>query len=278
MTMKKLTLFLILLFEFGTQMQAQEAANTQIVYGHNSFQLYVEVFNRENERLLDNVNLYLYEMPGHKLVNTAVTAGGAVTFRIDPKKEYSVESCKKLYLRNGINIFNCYDGENVFCANGAVDFDFFSGGGPEQPNAVLSARMAIDSVAVGKTFKLENVYYDLDKWYLRSSSKAELDRLYAILVNFPSMTVELSSHTDSRGSDTYNEDLSANRARACYEYLVVKGISPERIIPRGYGESKLVNNCADGVKCVESAHQKNRRTEFKVLSFEGEECVSPAEL
>ena len=165
-------------------------------------------------------------MPSRTLVNTAVTAGGAATFQIDPHKEYTVESCKRLHLKGGINLFDCYAGQNVFCVNGAVDFDFFSGGGPEKPNAILSARMAIDSVAVGKTFKMENVYYDLDKWNLRQSSRAELERLYAILMQFPSMTVELSSHTDSRGSDDYNQTLSANRARACYEYLMVKGIAP----------------------------------------------------
>jgi outer membrane protein OmpA-like peptidoglycan-associated protein len=79
--------------------------------------------------------------------------------------------------------------------------------------------------------------------------------------------IELSSHTDSRGKDDYNKTLSEKRAQAAVNYIIAHGIAKERLTARGYGESRLVNHCANNVKCTEGEHQHNRRTEFKVTGF-----------
>lgn len=81
----------------------------------------------------------------------------------------------------------------------------------------------------------------------------------------PTVKVEVSSHTDSRASTEYNQTLSQKRADASVDYIVSQGISRERIIGKGYGETKLLNGCADGVTCTEAQHAINRRTEMKVL-------------
>ncbi|MCY1379264.1 Photosystem I chlorophyll a apoprotein A2 [compost metagenome] len=81
------------------------------------------------------------------------------------------------------------------------------------------------------------------------------------------MTIELSSHTDSRGERQYNQSLSQQRAEAAVNYLVSKGIARKRLVAKGYGENRLVNNCADGVNCTEEEHEQNRRTEIKVLKY-----------
>jgi outer membrane protein OmpA-like peptidoglycan-associated protein len=81
----------------------------------------------------------------------------------------------------------------------------------------------------------------------------------------PRVIIELSSHTDSRGSDEYNEKLSQARAESCVNYLISKGIKPERLVAKGYGEKKLLNKCADNVPCKEEEHAINRRTEFQVI-------------
>jgi len=91
--------------------------------------------------------------------------------------------------------------------------------------------------------------------------------------------VELGSHTDSRGSKQYNQELSQKRADAVVEYLVNKGIDPERLIAKGYGESQPVNHCVDGVECTEEEYQRNRRTTFKILSEEFKvESTEPADV
>jgi outer membrane protein OmpA-like peptidoglycan-associated protein len=118
---------------------------------------------------------------------------------------------------------------------------------------------------VDQVFKIENIYYDLDKWYIRPDAEPPLDKLVRVMQEHP-ITIELSSHTDCRASDEYNIDLSQKRAESAVRYLVLNGISSARMTARGYGETMLVNECADGVECTEEEHQMNRRTEFKVTS------------
>lgn len=119
---------------------------------------------------------------------------------------------------------------------------------------------------VGDVFVLNHIYYDLGKWSLRSESFTELDKLAGYLKDNPGIRIELSSHTDSRGSKSANQKLSQKRAQSCVDYLISVGIDKSRIIAKGYGETKLVNGCKDGVTCTEEEHQKNRRTEVKILS------------
>jgi len=119
---------------------------------------------------------------------------------------------------------------------------------------------------VNQVFELENIYYDLDKWYIRPDAEPPLDKLVRIMQEHP-ITIELGSHTDSRASDEYNIELSQKRAESVIRYLVLNGINSARMTAKGYGETMLVNDCADGVECTEEEHQLNRRTEFKVTSI-----------
>jgi peptidoglycan-associated lipoprotein len=118
----------------------------------------------------------------------------------------------------------------------------------------------------GVEFTLKGIYYDLDKADIRPDAAKVLDSLAVILRNNPTLVIELASHTDSRAEEDYNLKLSQRRAQSCVDYLVKKGIPKDRLKPVGYGESKLVNDCADGVDCTEEQHQENRRTTFRVLS------------
>lgn len=117
------------------------------------------------------------------------------------------------------------------------------------------------------------VLYALNKADLRPESKDSLNFLYQTLIDNPTIIIELSSHTDSRASDAYNEKLSQARAQSCVDYLVKeKGIPVARLKPKGYGEKKLLVTDADITKMKtteekEAGHQKNRRTVFRVLSF-----------
>ncbi|MBL7779191.1 MAG: OmpA family protein [Chitinophagales bacterium] len=122
-----------------------------------------------------------------------------------------------------------------------------------------------------KAYRLNNIYYDFDKWDLRPESKTTLDTLYNILVENPTIIIELSSHTDTRGSDQYNLNLSQKRAESCVNYLInEKGIPKERITAKGYGETKTLDDCSKYSDCPQDqsgdceCHQNNRRTEFKI--------------
>ncbi len=117
---------------------------------------------------------------------------------------------------------------------------------------------------INRAIVLENIYYDLDKWDIRPDAARELDKLVKVLKTNPGIKIELSSHTDSRESQQYNQQLSERRAQAAVDYLVSRGISRSRLTAKGYGKTRLINHCADGVECSEEEHQLNRRTEFMI--------------
>lgn len=112
---------------------------------------------------------------------------------------------------------------------------------------------------------MEGILYDLDKWNIREDAGKVLDSMALILKSNPSLVVELASHTDSRAPAPYNLELSNKRAKSCVDYLISKGIAKDRLVPVGYGETKLLNDCSDDVDCSEEEHQQNRRTTVKVI-------------
>ncbi len=118
---------------------------------------------------------------------------------------------------------------------------------------------------------IEGIFYGLDSFNLRPESIPVLDSLVDVLKRNPYLVIEIGSHTDCRASYEYNIELSQKRAQSVVDYLVAKGIDPERLVAKGYGETQLVNNCAcengrgPGLRCTEEEHQANRRTTFRVL-------------
>lgn len=121
----------------------------------------------------------------------------------------------------------------------------------------------LPKLEVGKKFVLENIYYDLDKADIRTDAALELDKLVQIMVDNPTLSIELGSHTDARSSDAYNIDLSQRRAKSAVKYIVSKGIDAKRLTAKGYGERQLIIKDAK----TEEEHQVNRRTEFKILDI-----------
>ena len=114
--------------------------------------------------------------------------------------------------------------------------------------------------------RMENVLYNFNQFNLSNSGLAELDTLAEFLKMNPDVKIDLSSHTDSRGTNEYNNKLSGLRGKSCYDYLISKGVKKEVLILKNFGETKLLNQCKDGVECGEDLHEVNRRTEF-VLKF-----------
>ena len=110
------------------------------------------------------------------------------------------------------------------------------------------------------------IFYDLGSARITPESKRIIDNTLLPLLNSKPVSIELMSHTDSRGNDDFNMSLSQQRANSVVNYLVSKGISRSRLTARGFGETRLVNRCSNGVECSESDHQKNRRTEFRVIN------------
>ena len=131
-----------------------------------------------------------------------------------------------------------------------------------------SLRGNMEMLCQGDIIRVDNIYYDYNKYNIRPDAATELDKLVVVLNQYPDMRIELRSHTDSRGSDNFNMKLSANRAQAVVDYLAKHGVVSSRMRATGYGESIPLNKCTNGKKCSDDEFQQNRRTEFKVLSVE----------
>jgi len=138
-----------------------------------------------------------------------------------------------------------------------------------KPYGIIKDTIWVEKVEVGQKFVLENIFYDYDKWDILPESEVELNKLIAVMKDNPSWKVELGSHTDARGSDSYNEVLSQKRSDSAVAFIINNGISKDRIIAKGYGESQLINHCKNGVECPDEVHRQNRRTEFKILEMDG---------
>ena len=123
-------------------------------------------------------------------------------------------------------------------------------------------------LAEGGIIALEGIFYDLNKTEIRKDAAKVLDYVYQVLLENPTMVIEMGSHTDARDSDERNMKLSEGRAASAVAYIVAKGIEASRITSKGYGETQLKNKCGNGVKCPEAMHQENRRTEIRIVSFD----------
>lgn len=130
---------------------------------------------------------------------------------------------------------------------------------------VVNPSPVVIPVNVGEVVIFEHIYYEYNSDQIKSGSADELDALVRAMQQKPTMKVRLAAHTDSRGSQSYNQLLSERRARSAKEYLVLKGISSSRITTIGFGETQIRNHCRDGVNCSERAHRFNRRTEVQVV-------------
>ena len=114
-----------------------------------------------------------------------------------------------------------------------------------------------------KALSVNNIYYDFDRSNIREDAALELDRVAALMLEHSTLKLAFWSHTDSRGSNSYNEKLSQRRAQSVIDYLVAKGVDKNRLIGDYKGETQLANQCFDDISCSEDAHQLNRRTEFR---------------
>jgi outer membrane protein OmpA-like peptidoglycan-associated protein len=127
-------------------------------------------------------------------------------------------------------------------------------------------RVVIELEKIGTSpLVLRHIYYDFDQSYIREEAELDLNKVFNFMNINPGTIVEIGSHTDARASFKYNERLSERRAKAAVEWLIQRGISKDRLVAVGYGEYQLTNGCKDNVQCEEIDHQKNRRTEFRVL-------------
>lgn len=190
-------------------------------------------------------------------------------FNFEEGNHYTIMVRKKGYLNKRIEAYINIDG-CILC---------FEGLGVVQPEIVdvmandnqigaFLGNIELEKIAINKTFKIENLYYDYNMDNIRPDAALVLENVLTVLKDNPGIKVEMGSHTDARGRNSYNMDLSQRRAQSAVAYLASRGLNARNLTWRGYGETQLINRCADGSTCGEDLHQQNRRTELKITGFE----------
>ncbi len=201
------------------------------------------VRDAETKLIIEAASVLTQDVVNQNQDNFITDANGRFEFTADNLNKVVFTASKEGYLTN-TQMINF--GSSTFRADSVIVID-------------------LERLRFDKRINIEPIYYDLDKWEIRPDAAAKLDRLIKVMNDNPTIRVEMGSHTDSRATGPYNEKLSEQRATAAIDYLVARGIERFRLTYKYYGESQLIEPCPDGVPCTEEQHQRNRRTEFKVV-------------
>lgn len=227
------------------------------------------VINGECNYLLPNTEVTIIDLCEGAKYTVRTDAQGNFNFPLKENCKYRVE-VRRDYFDPVVTMFetkegmtDCYEVNVKLKSN--VDLrdpaNGFEGG-----NQIL--------LTSGAVIELYNVYFDLDKFFIRKDAEKELNWVKSILDSNPDIIVEIGAHTDSRATDEYNDELSDNRAKSVRSWMIENGVDASRLKYKGYGETQLKNECANGVDCSDMEHQRNRRVEFKILQMNGDVIIS----
>ncbi|NVO01219.1 MAG: OmpA family protein [Bacteroidetes bacterium] len=228
----------------------------------NDFSLYCLVTDKKTTQPLEGVSVKIIDKKtGLELFTFKTNSSGDFRQKLENAKLndqllYLIEINKTGYLGKTVNYSKVIDKPGEIAIHNEID-------------------ISLDAITVGadlaKIININPIYFDLSKWNIRPDAAFELDKIVKVMKENPNMVVELGSHTDCRSSAAFNMDLSDKRAKTSAAYIISKGIEKSRIYGKGYGETKLVNDCGcEGTvksDCDEVRHQQNRRTEFVIIKM-----------
>ena len=213
------------------------------------------ITDKENGEILPETNLTLFDSQLKIIATTLSDSEGKYTFKVECGKMYSVRAEKTDYTTIEKNIV-------IPSENGVTDLPF-----------VLEKTGCKVTIGddLGKCFGIKMIYFDLDKHFIRKEAAIDLEKILDVMIQHPTMKIDVRSHTDCRQTIKYNEALSDRRAKSTIGWLVAKGIDKSRLTGKGYGESQLVNDCGceptNKSNCTEEEHQENRRSEFIITAL-----------
>lgn len=194
--------------------------------------------------ILPGALVTVFDEDNNEITSMTVGSNAKYSFNLECDKQYIIRGSKKAYEPTDKII-------NTPKESSTIDLPLELKSSDECPPNDLGCRLS-----------LQPIYFDFDRYNIRLDAAIELAKILAAMREYPELVIHIESHTDSRGSHAYNELLSERRAQSTLEWLVEKGISRDRLSAKGYGESRLINECSDGVDCTEEQHQLNRRSMF----------------
>jgi outer membrane protein OmpA-like peptidoglycan-associated protein len=201
------------------------------------------IYHGETGETMSGVSVVLTDGADNILGELVTDASGRYQFPLKPESDYRVKVDREGFFKQSAKITT-----------------------KGKPSSAITTDFRLFPLKVDQVVRLDNIFYDYNKADIRPDAAEELDKLVATLLENPTVKIELSSHTDCRGKDAYNMSLSERRAKSAVDYIISKGIDKDRVKSKGYGKTKPSEDCKCD-QCTEEQHQRNRRTEFKVLSM-----------
>ena len=212
------------------------------------------VQDKNTKELLPRSLVTLMDENMRVLQDTIVNNTATYLFKIEPNKKYTVRGTRSLYIP--------YDVEFSTDSKGKISHNIYL-----TLESYADAEERINKTEKGDVqVQLDPIYFNFDEWDIKPSAAITLDMLVDFMKKYDQMEVEISAHTDARGSDDYNLDLSKKRAASTVEYLVSRGIEATRLRSIGYGELQPLNKCTKENMCTKEEYDINRRSEFKVIN------------
>ncbi len=207
------------------------------------------VMDTNSSNAIEYAAVVLLDKDNNEVARTIADENGNFTFEnVTSNATYTIQGSKATDSTEGVEVISILYGDNI--------------------SKDIRLKKDVYEIAPGldlaKVFEITQIYFDLDKSNIRKDAIEPLEKIVQAMVEYPNIKIEIGSHTDSRQHRKYNKLLSQRRAEATMAYLIKRGIAPERLTAKGYGESQLVNPCADAVPCNEAEHQQNRRSTFVI--------------
>jgi outer membrane protein OmpA-like peptidoglycan-associated protein len=213
--------------------------------------LFGEITDLVTAELLPDTKITLFDNQFNTISTTVSDDKAAYSFTVECGKTYYVRAQKPEYTAKELKT-------TIGEENGKTYL----------PIALENAKCKVTiGDDLGKCFNIKMIYFDLDKSNIRQEAAFDLEKILDVLNQNPTMKLDIRSHTDSRQTFKYNEALSDRRAKSTINWLIKNGVSADRLTGKGYGETQLVNKCADDVECTEEEHQLNRRSEFIITAL-----------
>ncbi|GFZ78610.1 cell envelope biogenesis protein OmpA [Aquaticitalea lipolytica] len=210
------------------------------------------VKDKDTQEIIPGATVTLFDGEGKQIDKVVVGDDAAFSFDVECDKEYLIRVEKETYSS---------DEKRFTTPNKKQELKL-------EINLEQDEQEIKPGDDLAKTLDIPIIYFDFDKSNIRPDAEVELQKVIAVLNKYPTMKIDVRSHTDSRATTQYNDALSKRRNKSTIDYIVKKGnISKDRLTGQGYGESQLVNKCSDGVDCTETEHQLNRRSEFIIISM-----------
>lgn len=219
----------------------------EILLNDERFTLIGQTIDCKNNKNLGGISTSLSKENGTEILSQTSDEDGKFVYQLNPNSQYYIVA----------NESGKYSQTEFVTTKGLN----------RSQTLYVNLKLGVCDLKEGDNIVLKNIYYDFDAANINRDAAKVLDNVVSIMKANPLMHIELTSHTDSRGEKNYNQTLSQKRADAAISYIISKGISKNRLKAKGYGESRLTNDCKDGVNCNDEEHAQNRRTEIQILKY-----------